>query len=113
MSIPQGRRDLFRNPNTVDKLNFLQTLLESKDLISDLALALINIIRSELEQPQKQNAAAYRRYSQVITSLCTQVPDVYEHVVKAWWQRRQNAVPLGEGHPRTGKDAQSEQMETR
>jgi hypothetical protein len=91
MPISQGHRDLFRDPNTVDKLNFFQSLLDSKDLISDLALALINIIRSELERPQRQSASAYRRYSEVTGSLCKQMPEVYGQVVEAWQQRRQEA----------------------
>ncbi len=88
MPTSQNHRDLFRHPNTVDKLNFFQSLFDSKDLIFDLALALIIIIRAELEQPQKQSASAYRRYAEVIRSLCAQMPEMYEQVVNAWRQRR-------------------------
>ena len=88
MPTSQSHRDLFRHPSTVDKLDFFQSLLDSKELISDLALAFIIIIRAELEQPQKQSASAYRRYAEVIRSLCAQMPDVYNQVVNAWRQRR-------------------------
>ena len=95
MPTSQSYRDLFRTPSTIDKLNFLQLLLDSKDLISDLALALINIVRAELEQPHKQSASAYRRYAAVTDSLCKQMPDVYARVVRAWQQRRRG-IPSAE-----------------
>jgi hypothetical protein len=74
-------------------LNFFQSLLDSKELISDLALALIIIIRADLEHPQKQSASVYRHYSDVITSLCRQMPEIYEQVVIAWRQRRPVLLP--------------------
>lgn len=97
MPTSQNHRDLFRHPSTIDKLNFFQSLLDSKELISDLALAFILIIRAELEQPEKQSPSAYRRYSEVITCLCAKMPDVYEQVVDAWQQRHPVllARPLG------------------
>jgi len=49
MPISPRHRALFRRPDTLDDLNLFQLLLDSKDLIPDLALALINIIRAELE----------------------------------------------------------------
>ena len=91
----QNHRDLFRIPSTADKLNLLQALLDLKDLTSDLALALIIIIRAELVQPQKQSASVYRRYTEIIRCLCAQMPEVYEQVVRAWQQRHQAAnLPL-------------------
>lgn len=92
MPTSQNYRDLFRHPSTVDKLNFFQSLLNAKDLISDLALALIIVIRAELEKPNQQSPAAYRRYAEVITTLCTQMPEIYEQVSDAWRQRR--PIPL-------------------
>lgn len=92
MPTSQNYRELFRHPSTVDKLNFFQSLLNAKDLISDLALALIIVIRTELEKPERQSPAAYRRYTEVIEALCTQMPEVYEQVAEAWRQRR--PVPL-------------------
>jgi hypothetical protein len=90
MPISQRHRDLFRRPGILDHLNLFQLLLDAKDLIPDLALALINIIRAELEQPPRQVPAAYRRYSTVTRSLCIQMPEVYDQVVDAWRQRRRN-----------------------
>ncbi len=87
--------DLFRNPSTVDKLDLLQSLSDAQDLTSDQALALINIIRSELGRPQTQNASTYRRYSEVTTSLSRQMPEVYEQMAAAWTQRRQAAASAG------------------
>lgn len=92
MSTSQSYRDLFRRPTLFDDLNLFQSLLGSKDLIPDLALALINIIRAELEQPQKQGPFAYRRYAEVMTCFCAQMPGIYEQVAAAWQQRRRNAA---------------------
>ncbi|HMB25144.1 MAG: hypothetical protein ACM33V_05695 [Chloroflexota bacterium] len=88
MSISQDHRDLFRTPNTSDRLNLLQSLVDLKDLTSDLALALINIVRAELEQPQKQNASVYRRYAEVIICLYQQMPEVYQQMVHDWQEKR-------------------------
>jgi len=99
MPTSQNYRDLFHPPSTLDKLNFFQSLLDSKELICDLALAFILIIRAELEQPQKQSPSAYRRYSEVITYLCVQMPEVYEQVVDAWQQRRPVVIARPVGSP--------------
>ena len=99
MPTSQNQRDLFRPPSTLDKLNFFQSLLDSKDLICDLALAFILIIRAELEQPQKQSPSVYRRYAEVITGLCVQMPEVYEQVVAAWQQRRPIVIARPVGLP--------------
>ncbi|HEX2997160.1 MAG TPA: hypothetical protein VHP14_20225 [Anaerolineales bacterium] len=96
MPISQNHRDLFRAPNTSDRLNLLQSLVDLKDLTSDLALALINIVRAELEQPQKQNASVYRRYAEVIICLYQQMPDVYQQMVHAWQERRRGTQSVGE-----------------
>jgi hypothetical protein len=97
MPISQNHRDLFRPSNTLDELNLFLSLVDTRDLTSDLTLALINIVRSELEKPQKQSSAAYRRYSEVITCLCTQMPEIYEQVVDTWQQRRPVLItrPMG------------------
>src|SRR6266487_748136 len=88
MPISQDHHDLFRSSDISDKLDLLQSLLDSKDLTSDKALALLNIIRGEFEQPQRHNSSVYRRYSQVMEFLHKQMPEVYEQVVNAWQQRR-------------------------
>jgi len=90
MPISPRHRALFRRPDTLDDSNLFQLLLDAKELIPDLALALINIIRVELEQRQRQGPAAYRRYSEVTRSLCLQMPEVYDQVVDAWRQRQRN-----------------------
>jgi hypothetical protein len=102
MPISQDHRALFRCPGTTDKLNLLQSLADAKDLTSIQALALIHIIRAELEQPQKQSASAYRRYSEVIRSLRVQMPDIHEQVVNLWQQRQQasSAMPTTESEER-------------
>lgn len=107
--ISRDHRELFRIPNTLDKLNLLQYLAGGQDLTSDLALALINIIRAELEHPQKQTSSAYRRYSEVTASLHRQMPEVYEQMATAWQQRRRGdasvASPLRSLMPKPVKAA--------
>src|SRR5512142_3059147 len=93
MPLSLNHRDLFHIPDTMDKLNLLQSLSYYKDLTSDHALALINIVRADLEQPQGASASMYRRYSEVTTSLRRQMPDVYEQMAAAWQQRRQGNAP--------------------
>jgi hypothetical protein len=103
MPTSQNHRDLFRPSNTLDELNLFRSLVDARDLTPDLTLALINIVRSELEKPQKQSPAAYRRYSEVITCLCTQMPEIYEQAVAAWQQRRPVVIarPTGATKPET------------
>src|SRR5512146_565229 len=93
MPLSLNHPDLFRIPNTMDKLNLLQSLSYYKDLTSDQAHALINIIRADLERPQGPNPSAYRRYSEVTASLRRQLPDVYEEMANAWQQRRRGGTP--------------------
>lgn len=97
MPTSQSHRDLFRPSNTLDELNLFRSLVDARDLTSDLTLALINIVRSDLEKPQKQSPTAYRRYSEVITCLDKQMPELYEQVVAAWQQRRPVVIarPMG------------------
>ena len=97
MPTSQNHRDLFRPSNTLDELNLFRSLVDAKDLTPDLTLALINIVRSDLEKPQRPSSAAYRRYSEVITCLDKQMPELYEQVVAAWQQRRPVVIarPMG------------------
>jgi hypothetical protein len=88
MPTSQDHRDLFRPSNTLDELNLFRSLVDARDLTPDLTLALINIVRSDLEKPQRPSSAAYRRYSEVITCLDKQMPELYGQVVAAWQQRR-------------------------
>src|ERR1051325_366668 len=88
MPLSQDHHDLFHQPTVSDHLNLFQSLLDTKDLTSEKALALHNIIRTELERPQ-QNRSVYRRYSQVMESLHREMPEVYEQVVNGWQEKRQ------------------------
>ncbi len=89
MSLSRNHQDLFHHPTLSDHLNLFQSLLDAKDLTSEKALALHNIIRTELERPQQNSSSVYRRYSQVMESLRRQMPEVYEQVFNGWQQRRQ------------------------
>jgi hypothetical protein len=94
MAIFQNRHDLFRSSDAADKLNLLQSLLDSKDLTSNQALALLTAIRNDLEQPQRGSSSTYRQYGAVIEALHKQMPEIYEQAVHAWQQRRRESPPV-------------------
>jgi hypothetical protein len=90
MSLSQDYNNLFRLPDISDQLRFMQSLLDSKDLTPAEAIALLNIIRVELEAPQPHRSSVYRRYAQVMQSLSREMPDVHEQVVQAWEAKKAN-----------------------
>lgn len=90
MSLSQDHNSLFRRSDISDRLSLLQSLLDSKDLTAVQAIALLNNIRAELETPQTNRSAVYRRYAQVMESLRRQMPEVHEEVVHAWEARKGN-----------------------
>ncbi len=110
MDTSQSRRALFHGSDTAsDKLDLFQSLLDSKDLTSDQALALLNIIRPELEKPQRQGRSIYRQYARVMGSLHEQMPEVYEKVLSLW-QPKQERQPV-EAPPDTAPATAAEQAE--
>src|ERR1051325_10518132 len=118
MAIFQNRHDLFRRSGTSDKLTLFQSLLDSKELTSDQALALLTAIRNELEQPQQRSSSHYRQYAKAIESLHRSMPDVYEQVVDAWQQKRQPPAPpqspiaeSAKAEPGTSRTADSQEFE--
>jgi hypothetical protein len=109
MSSSPDRHGLFRGSDTSDKLNLLQSLLDSKDLTVDQANALLHVIRVELERPGEGGAPLYRRYAEVMESLHKQMPEVYDQVVRAWQQKRQDSLsvakPLVQEPAQAGSEA--------
>lgn len=90
MSLSQDHNSLFRRSDISDQLSLMQSLLNSKDLTPAEAIALLNIIRVELEAPQPHRSSVYRRYAQVMQSLSREMPDVHEQVVQAWEAKKAN-----------------------
>jgi hypothetical protein len=87
MPTSQSHRQLFQDSNTLDKLNLFQSLLDAGSLNSDEALALLNTIHAELEQPQGDHSA-YARYAEVMEALHAKMPQVHEDVSVNWQKLR-------------------------
>jgi hypothetical protein len=90
MSLSQDYNNLFRRSDIADQLRLMESLLDSKDLTPAQAIALLNIIRVELDAPQPHRSSIYRRYAQVMQSLRSEMPEVHEQVVQAWEAKRAN-----------------------
>ena len=88
--MPDSRNhyDLFRKSSAAEKLDLFQSLLDSKDLTFDQALALLRTIRADLENPKANRSSVYVRYGQLMESLHKQMPEVYEQVANAWRTKR-------------------------
>ena len=83
MPISKDHHELFHNSSTLDKINLFQTLLDSKDLTSMEALALLNTVHMELEKPQHA-PAVYTQYAEMMEALRRKMPDLYEEVYRKW-----------------------------
>lgn len=85
MPIRSRPKELFRKPDTDDKLKLFRTLLDAKDeLTVHLALALLKIIHKELSTEQIRDRLAYKRYAEGIESLRFRMPGVLHQVVSTW-----------------------------
>ena len=83
-----NRQHLFRKSSAAEKLDLFQSLLDSKEITVDTALALLSTIRAELENPKANPSSVYVRYGQLVESLYKQMPDMYDQIVSAWRTRR-------------------------
>jgi len=92
MSNSSDRKDLFRNPTIVDKLNLFQLLLDTRALTSDLTLALLKIIHDDLNNHQKPDRTVFRRYAGMVSSLRYHVPEMFQQVLDGW-KTCQGAAP--------------------
>jgi len=72
-----SRRHLFRQADVTDKIAFFQSLLDSRELTSDVALALLHDIHVELGDPTGRDPAIYKQYAALGEALRVQMPDVY------------------------------------
>jgi hypothetical protein len=84
MPIKSKHKDLFRTPNTEDKLNLFNLLLDANELTVNLSLALLKIIHGELKSDQIRDRSMYRRYAGTIESLRYHMLDMLQSVVDAW-----------------------------
>src|SRR5215212_4765385 len=88
MSISENHRDLFFHSATSGKLDLFQSLLDSKDLTFEEALALLSAVHAELEQPKAHLSSMYIHYAEMVESLHQQMPEIHDQVVDAWRAQR-------------------------
>src|SRR6185436_6206302 len=93
MPISSSHHELFHQSNTADKISLFQSLLQSKDLNADEALALLKSIHTELEQPQGHAPSVYEDYAHMMESLHHAMPEVHQHVVANWQSPQQATLP--------------------
>ena len=116
MPISGTYRDLFVHAATPGKLDLFQSLLDTKELTFDEALALLSAVHVELEKPKAHPSSMYMRYAESIEGFHQQMPEVHDQVVDAWRVRRgvvsfqANSVQgfLGVQTPAEGKPETSE-----
>lgn len=85
MSTPSPRKELFRTPNTKDKLTLFQILLEGKLLTGDISLALLKVIHKELgTYSSSLDRSLYKSYAASISALNYYTADILKHVESAW-----------------------------
>ena len=87
MTTSSNYKELFRTPNTKDKLTLFQKMLDSQMLTTDLSLALLKIIHSELSADKEYDRTLYKRYAESIEALRYYMSDILQHVVDTWERR--------------------------
>ncbi|MCA2002864.1 MAG: hypothetical protein LDL51_13440 [Chloroflexi bacterium] len=83
-NITSNHKDLFRAPDTEDKLNLFHSLLNANELNVTLSLALLKIIHGELGNAKHPNHSIYKRYAASIETLRYRMLDTLQLVVAAW-----------------------------
>ena len=61
-----------------------QSLLVSRDIAPDEALAFAGIIHANLRSLQGNDGSVYAKYAQAMAFLLHTMPDVYNYVVSNW-----------------------------
>ena len=83
-TITSNHKDLFRTPDTDDKLNLFRGLLNSNELTVTLSLALLKIIHGELKSNDYPDRSVYKRYAESIEFLRYHMLDTLQLVVATW-----------------------------
>ena len=88
MTTLPNRKELFRTPNTKDKLTLFQILLDGKLLTDDMSLALLKVIHKELgTYNERLDRSLYKSYAASISALNYYTSDILKHVENAWKER--------------------------
>jgi hypothetical protein len=83
-TITSNHKDLFRTPDTEDKLNLFHLLLNANELTVTLSLALLKIIHGELKSNDQPDRSIYKRYAVAIETLRYRMLDTLQLVVATW-----------------------------
>jgi hypothetical protein len=80
----QTYKNLFRRATTSDLLLLLRSMLDSRDLRPQDALALAGAVHAGLRKPGERNGSAYAQYARTMALLRHEMPETHEHVVANW-----------------------------
>jgi len=83
-TITSDHKDLFRTPDTEDKLNLFHSLLNANELTVTNSLALLKIIHGELKNNNYSDRLIYKRYAAAIETLRYRMLDTLQLVVATW-----------------------------
>lgn len=89
----QTYKDLFRRATTSDLLLLLRSMLDSRDLRPQDALALAGAVHAVLRKPGEPNGSAYAQYARTMALLRHEMPEVHEHVVVNWRLPETRSIP--------------------
>ena len=84
MPTSSSHKELFRTPNTKDKLTLFQILLDARLLEADMSLALLKVIHRELGTDDSLDPSLYKSYAVSIAALRYYTSDILQHVVESW-----------------------------
>jgi hypothetical protein len=90
-----NHRDLFVHAATPGRLDWFQSLLDTKELTFEEALALLSAVHVELEKPKAHPSSMYMRYAEAIEIFHQQMPEVHDQVVDAWRAKRKANLVQG------------------
>ena len=88
MTISRDYNKLFHQSTTAETLTMLQSLVDTRDVQPDEALALLGSVHADLRQSKGKDGSIYARYAQTMESLRHQMPEVHQHVVVNWQIRQ-------------------------
>jgi hypothetical protein len=99
-TITSNHKDLFRTPDTDDKLNLFRGLLNSNELTVTLSLALLKIIHGELKTTNDHpDRSIYKRYAESIEFLRYHMLDTLQLVVATWKNQQAKSTTPPEWFP--------------
>jgi len=84
MSISQNYKELFRYTTITEIVSMFQSLLDSRDIAPDEALALAGAIHADLRNLQGSDGSIYARYARTMALMNHHMPHVHQHVVVNW-----------------------------